>query len=135
MKYWAIILAMMLTLLSGCLSSNEFMEALLDCQDISLTWKGQVQVSYDPDSFQLGHNNSRHEYRVYDDRLAYWFIVSCSEQPTHEGQTVKADVSWTGINRTHESKGCTLIVKKVDSSGKIWLWNQEESIGIVVKNQ
>lgn len=134
MRYHIIILAFTL-LLAGCTSKNELAEALLESQDISITWKGDVQVSYDPETFQLGYNSASHEYRVYDDRLAYWFIVRCSEKPTTEGQTVNAYISWTGINKTYECKDLKLTVKKADSSGLIWLWSQAESLGIILKNQ
>lgn len=135
MHYRILILSVLMSLNLTCQSSNELLEVLLECQDISLTWKGEVQVAYDPETFQLGYNSDRHEYRVYDDRLAYWFVVSCSEQPVTEGQVVTADVSWTGVNNTHVSKGIELTVKKTDPSGNIWLWNQVESIGIILKNQ
>lgn len=134
MRYHIIILAFTL-LLAGCTSKNELVEALLECQDISITWKGAVQVAYDPDTFQLGYSSASHEYRIYDDRLAYWFIVKCSERPTSEGQTIKADVSWTGINKTYEYKALQLTVQKADNTGLIWLWNQTESLGIIIKNQ
>lgn len=122
-------------LFASCTSKNELVEALLVNQNISLTWKGDIQVAYDADKFQLGYNSVNHEYRVYDDRLAYWFIVRCSEKPTDENQTVKADISWTGVNKTHKYKDIQLTVKKADSSGLIWLWSQAESIGIIIKNQ
>ena len=122
-------------LLAGCTSKNELVEALLVNQDITLTWRGDIQVAYDADLFQLGYNSANHEYRVYDDRLAYWFIVRCSEKPTDENQTVKADISWTGVNKTHKYKDIQLTVKKADSSGLIWLWSQAESIGVIIKNQ
>ena len=111
------------------------MENLLDEHEISLTRKGEPQITYDPDTFQLGYNSERCEYRVYDDRLAYWFIVKCSEQPVAEGQTITADVSWTGVTRTHEYNGIKLTVKKVDSSGYVWLWSNTDSIGIILRNQ
>ena len=122
-------------LFSGCTSKNELVEALLENQDISITWKGAIQVAYKADTFQLGYNSANHEYRVYDDRLAYWFIIRCSEKPTSENQTLKADVSWTGANKTYKQKDIQLTVKKADSSGLIWLWSQAESLGIIIKNQ
>ena len=125
----------MLSVFAGCTSKNELAEALLECQEISLTWKGVAQVTYDSETFQLGYNSARHEYRVYDDKLAYWFIISCSEKPTSEGQTIKADIAWTGASKTYTSKGIQLTVKKTDSSGRVWLWNQSESLGIIIKNQ
>ena len=134
MKHLISILAFIL-LLAGCASKNELAEALLESRDISITWRGDVQVTYDPETFQLGYNSMNHEYRVYDDRLAYWFIVRCSEKPTSEGQNIKSDISWTGANKTYERKDIQLTVKKADNSGLIWLWSQAESLGIIIKNQ
>ena len=134
MRHHILILALAL-ISAGCTSRDELAEALLESQEISITWKGAVQVTYDPDTFQIGYSNSNHEYRVYDDRLAYWFIIRCSEKPTSENQTIKADISWTGINKTHEYKDLQLTVKKADSSGLVWLWNSVESLGIIIKNQ
>ena len=135
MRYCRIILTFIMLVLTSCTSKDELAEALLESQEISLTWKGVVQVTYDQETFQLGYNSSRNEYRVYDDKLAYWFIVSCSEKPTSEGQTIKADISWTGISKTYSSKDMQLTVKKIDTSGLVWLWNQSEALGIIIKNQ
>ena len=104
-------------------------------QDVSLTWKGEQQVLYEPGTYQLGYNSSRNEYRVYDDRLAYWFTVRCSEHPLEEGQDITADVSWTGKSKTMKFNGISMTVKKIDDSGKIWLWGSKERIGIVIKKQ
>lgn len=135
MKYNIIILMILASVLSSCVQNEEFMEYLLNEQEISLTRKGEPQVTYDPATFQLGYNSERCEYRVYDDRLAYWFIVKCSEQPVSEGQIITADISWTGVTRTHEYNGIKLTVKKVDSSGYVWLWSNTDSIGIILRNQ
>lgn len=134
MRYHIIILTFIL-LFSSCTSKSEMAEALLQSQDISITWKGNVQVSYNPETFQLGYGSANNEYRVYDDKLAYWFIVRCSEKPTSEGQIVNAYISWTGANKTYECKDTKLTVKKTDSTGLIWLWSQAESLGIIIKNQ
>ena len=134
MKYHILILTL-LFIIMGCVPNSELVETLLEEQEISLVWRGERQVTYDPDTYQLGYNSERCEYRVYDDRLAYWFIIKCSEQPVSEGQTLTADISWTGVNKTHEYKDIKLTVKKTDSSGHVWLWNQSNSIGIIVRNQ
>ena len=121
-------------LLAGCsnfgLSDQEWMES----DEINLTWKGNVQVEYSPETFQLGYNNAKNEYRVYDDRLAYWFTIRCSEKPVAEGQTFTADVSWTGMDKVKDFQGLQFVVKKVDDSGLIYLWNQSQSISIIARN-
>lgn len=129
----ALIPAVLLIVLTGCTYLGPSWNATQ--QDVSLTWKGEQQVLYEPSTYQLGYNSSRNEYRVYDDRLAYWFTVRCSEHPLEEGQDITADVSWTGKSKTMKFNGISMTVKKIDDNGKIWLWGSKERIGIVIKKQ
>lgn len=121
--------------LSGCMMTEDLNELLLQSSEISLTWKGEVQVSYSPEKFQLGYNSGRHEFRVYDDKLSEWFVVRCSETPTTEGQEITADVSWTGKNRVEEFNGISMKVEKSDDTGLIWLWGESKKIGIILQNR
>ena len=54
---------------------------LLEGSEISLSWKGVNQVTYNSADYQLGFNDGKNEYRVYDDKLADWFTVTCSQKP------------------------------------------------------
>ena len=119
--------------LVGC-TPEESENKLLEYGEISLIWKDQAQVIFNEDTGQIGYNDQRHEYRVYDDKLADWFVVRCSEEPTEEGQTLSADVSWTGANSPKTFKGLSFSVKKTSPEGLIWLWNESEKIGIILKN-
>ena len=133
MKSKTIILAILIAK-TGCTNYGSF-GAASHHDSISLTWKGTLQVDYYPQTFQLGYNCSTNEYRVYDDRLAYWFTVRCSEKPVEEGQQLTADISWTGKSKTMSLKGIQVKVEKIDEeSGLVWLWNQSEKISIVIKN-
>lgn len=121
-------------LLSGCHIYFQMDDILFQQEDISLTWKGDIQVSYDPLTCQFGFNDRRNEYRVYDDRLSFWFTMRCSEKPVSEEQVITADVTWTGASRDMEFKGIEFKVEKVDDSGLLWLWNSSNRIGIVIRN-
>ena len=127
-----IILALICTL-AGC--TPDFKEnSLMEQNEISLIWKGSIQVSFDEAKGQLAYNSLRHEYRVYDDKLADWFTVRCSEEPAEEGQELSADVSWTG-ERNHKSfNGLPFTVKRISQEGLIWLWNESNKIGIIIKD-
>lgn len=107
---------------------------LLEQSEISLIWNGAVQVSFNPATCQLGYNDSRNEYRVYDDKLADWFTVRCSESPAEVGQQISADVSWTGAQSPKKFYGLTFIVKQISQEGLIWLWNEDKNIGIIIKD-
>lgn len=120
-------------LLCGCGPENEEI-IILERSEISLVWKGTIQVSFDQKNGQLAYNDKTDEYRVYDDKLANWFTLRCSEKPTTEGQILNADVSWTGNKSPMSYEGLSFIVKKVSDTGLIWLWNADNRIGIIIKN-
>ena len=129
-----IILLTMAVLTVGCeflVVSNEF---LLSQDEISLSWKNAVQIKYDSASYQMGYNDKNFEYRIYDDKIANWFTVRCSEKPISEGQTIMADVQWTGSKSTMTFTEFEFKVEKVGEDGLVWLSNTTNSIGIVIKN-
>lgn len=128
-----IILIIIAAAASAC-NRYDIEEVLLIRNDISLTWKGKEQIVYDPIECQLSHNHETNTFRVYDDALANWFMISCRARPSHEGQELSADVSWTTDNDTKHEKGLTFRVEKIDESGQVWMWNKSKNIGIVIKN-
>ena len=67
--------------LSACQLHN-IDEALLNSSDISLTVKGKAQIVFNEDTYQLGCNTARNEFRVYDETLNNWFTIRCSAMPT-----------------------------------------------------
>ena len=120
-------------LLCGCEPENE-VNIILERSEVSLTWKGVIQVDFDQKSGQLAYNDKTNEYRVYDDKLASWFTLRCSEKPTTEGQELSADVNWTGDKSPMAYEGLSFTVKKVSDKDLVWLWNTENRIGIIIKN-
>ena len=134
MKSKIIIMAVLLAM-TGCTYYGSFGGSVRQ-ENISLTWRNTLQVDYYPQTFQIGYNDSTNEYRVYDDRLAYWFMVRCSEKPVEEGQELTADISWTGKSKTMTLKEVKVTVEKMDDeSGLVWLWSQSERISIVIKKK
>lgn len=127
-----IIISVLTCLLSGC-SIYSPDEILLQRSDISLTEKGQTEVDFDPASVQFGFNDSRNEYRAYDDKLSTWFVIRCSETPASEGQEVSAYVEWAGKNSSKAYQDLAFRVEKMDAE-RIWMWNESNRIGIIVKN-
>ncbi len=132
MKRLTIILIVLVSAAGCTLYTME--EVLLPREDISLTWKGDVQVSYEPSSCQMGFNDARNEYRVYSDLLADWFVLKCSGRPAGVDHTFQADVSWTGEKSAVTKTGIEFKVVKTDEEGKMWLWNESDKIGIIIKN-
>jgi len=112
---------------------TDFDEILLAKEDISLTVKGEEMMVFDRNSCQLGYNSSTNEFRVYDDNLGNMFILTCNAHPSTEGQTLKADLTWTTASSTKKRSGLNFTVKKISSDGLIWLWCDNERTGIIVK--
>lgn len=118
---------------TGCTNSM-LEETFTEGSEISLTWKGTVQVKYNQAEGQLGYNSKKNEYRVYDDKLSSWFTIKCSEKPVTESQIIEASVSWTGTDNTKSFTEMEFKVTKTDDTGLVWLWNSSNKIGIIVKN-
>ena len=117
---------------SGC-TIYDIDEILLSQEDVSLTWKGEEVLVYDPDKWQMGYNQLRNEFRVHDDQMADYFVVRCDAVPTDEGQELKADVQWTEKSSIKKLEGIRLEVKKVSADGYVWLWGNAHGVGIVVR--
>ncbi len=119
--------------LSACQFQN-IDEVLLNRSDISLTVKGNVQIAFNEHTYQLGYNTERHEFRVYDETLANYFILRCSAKPTSEGQVLKADLEYTTATDSKTISGLEFTVEKTSPEGLLWLWNKDRQIGVVIKN-
>lgn len=127
-----IYICMIMSCLCGC-NRFDVDEVLLRRDDISLTIKGLDVVTYDPATYQVGHNASKNEFWVSDDNAAHWFTLTCRVRPDTQGQEVVADLAWTETDTTKSRKGLTFTVMKTDSRGQVWLWCKEGAIGVVVK--
>lgn len=131
MKKMTILLTVAM-LVTGC-TIYDIEQILLQRDDVSLTCKGNLQFSYDEKTCQMAYNNARNEFRVHDDAIANWFTIRCYSDPATEGQTLKADLSWTTSTDTKTQKGLEFMVKQVGPDGKIWMWNDSARIGVVVR--
>ena len=132
MKRLVIIFILALTAI-GCNPEGREV-SLMEISDISLIWKGSTQVLFNEHTCQLAYNDARNEYRVYDDRLGDWFTLACSQRPAAEGEVITADVSWTGERTPKSYKNLEFTVRKVSEDGLIWLWNERNKIGIIIKD-
>ena len=117
----------------GC-QPEALTETLLTQTEVSLTFKGEVQMKYTPDTHQMSFNDRGREFRVHDDKLSEWFTVKYDKRPVSQGQTIVADVAWTATKGTKRYKGISLTVEKTDETGLIWLWNESLRIGIIIKD-
>ncbi|MBQ8838577.1 MAG: hypothetical protein IJ005_04585 [Bacteroidales bacterium] len=118
--------------LYGCTPIN-IDEVLLQRDDISITVKGVLHMSFNEATCQLGYNGKKNEFRVLEDNIGNWFVLTCSERPSATGQEVICSLNWTSSTDTESLKGLNFTVKNLNENGMIWLWCQSEEIGVVVK--
>lgn len=130
MKRYMIIFAALA--LAGC-SGVDINEVLLDSDEISVSLKGKVQYTFNPDKGQAAFDRESHLYRYLDDDLGSWFEIRCHTRPTVEGEDIKADVEWATRTSFLDEKDMTFTVEKTDENGMIWLWNDSDNIGIIIK--
>jgi hypothetical protein len=118
---------------TSCIN-NMIDEVLLVRDDISLSIREELLMSFDENKCQLGFNSARNEYRVYDENLANWFVLKCSAKPTSEGQKVTVDLEYTTEKGIKTLADLEFSVVQTSSDGLVWLWNKDRKIGTVIKN-
>lgn len=126
-------LVLAILLIYGCSGGIQPAEVLLPRTEISLTVKGELQMTYDQKTCQIGYNDGTHEFRLINDKLTDWVIFRSDATPTNVGQKVNAYLEYTLNKDTKTMDELTFTVEKTDSDGQVWLWNQDRKIGIIIK--
>ena len=126
-----LMLGILLTAMASCDRYN-VQEVLLSREDISLTWKKEPQVVYEPLTWQLGYNAGRNEFRVNDDSMANYFVFRSNARPDTEGQEVTAYVEWTVRTNIKRYQNLKFEVRKVSPDGRVWLWNKSQKVGVTL---
>ena len=130
LAYTAILLITALLVIS-CVHDN-FDTALLDDSTPRLIVGGKTVRQYNQADGQLGYNASRNEFRVSNDTMSEYFVLTCSDSPVSEGRKIKCDVSWTTPSGKQKRTGITFRVELMEDD-TIWLWSSSESVSAVVK--
>ena len=107
-------------ILSGCCRKHEPDPEFVTGGEIVLKIDGAVKVKYVPETFQLGFSPERKQFRVHDDNMTRFYILTCSELPDHVGQQIRCSLKY-GINGKMSYKsGMSFEVEKMDESGTVW---------------
>lgn len=117
--------------LTSCIDSID--QVFLENDLPSLTIEGTTVFSYDADKCQLGHSPTKHEFRIYTDNMADYFVIRMEKEPSAVGENIKADLRWTRHSSEKKMNGVQFAVGKVGEDGTVWLWSHKEKIGVVVR--
>ena len=109
-------------------------EVLLIHTDISLSQKGKELYTFNSAKGQMSLNAEKTLYRYLSDDLSSWMEVICQSRPGGVGEKVIADVKWKSRTSNGEEKNLAFEVKQTDGSGMIWLWDEENNIGLIIRD-
>ena len=118
--------------LSCCREKVNADPAFLASEDLGLTIAGKAVFSYDPLTCQAAFNRERRQFRLSTDTMSDYVIAVLSEIPAEKGQNLSADLRWTTERDIRTKKVSAFKVVKLES-GKVWLWNNAEKIGLCVR--
>ena len=119
--------------LAACDRTHKIDPELSGMTEVGLKVKGKSVFTYTDGTMQLSFNRSLRQFRAGNDDMTSYFVITCDQLPTREGQQVKADVQWRSGSSVKTTTGITFEVEKYDDTGLVWLWNASDKTGAVVK--
>lgn len=116
----------------GCVKTYEPDQFFLEENNVVLKIDGKSKLKYDPEKSQLGFSPDRKQFRLHNDTMSEFFILTCSELPTKQGQNIKCSLKYCTPNEIDYKTGLEFNVRKF-SDDTIWLWCKKKNIGLTVK--
>ncbi len=130
--HYIFLCAALVLILSGCSSKSRMNEAefVTTVSDISLTINGERIFTYYEKNHQLAYDEGKSQFRVMDDDLNNFMVVTLSKMPGNVGDIVDASITYTTDDDILE-RAASFTVSRMDND-KCWLWNEKGKIGVVV---
>lgn len=117
--------------LSGCLSSTmEEADFVSKVSDISLTVNGRTQMKFDEETHQIAYDETNLQFRVMDDDLNNYFVVTMDSMPQKVGDVISATVIYTTQDDIPHIKAEFTVSRYEDD--KFWLWDDSGKTGVVI---
>ena len=133
MRKYLIIISLALVL-GACGKKVEMDPLLYDSDEICLMVKGKIVFSYTEGTMQLSVNPDLREFRVGNDDMSQYFMLTCGALPREKGQEFQGNLRWTSGNAVKTASGLTFKVEKTDeNTGLVWLWCAADKTGAVIK--
>ena len=118
--------------LSACVQYN-LDEVLLEQSEVSLSIKGKNQYVFHSASGQMAFNSENTLYRYMDDNMSSWLELKCQSKPGGVGDKVVADLKWKSKESSGDEKDLEFYIKQTDDKGTIWMWNDTNNIGLIIR--
>lgn len=107
-------------------------------EDFSLVDNLHMQIngsncfSYSQAACQLFCSRDTRTFRAGTDTMSEYYEVVLSAIPSEARQKVNGSVSWTSGSRVSSKNNITLEAVRLEGD-KIWLWNGQNKLGVVVR--
>ena len=123
----------LMSAVSGCVRKYEPDAAFLERDVLSLEMDGSSVVEYEPETWQVGFSRENRQFRVHNDTMSEYYVLTCSALPDHVGQKLTCSLKYASYKVAVYKSGMEFEVKKMDDNGVIWLWNSRKRVGVTVK--
>ncbi len=133
MKKFALLTSILAAILlsSACKPATPY-EAFSLSDDMMLQVNGSVCFNYSPAACQLFCSRDTRTFRAGTDTMSEYYETTLSAIPTEVGQSVTGNISWTTGSRISSKNSITLETVRLEGD-KIWLWNGQNKLGVVVR--
>lgn len=131
-RYTYIIAALAAIFVTSCRPEDKIDPEFMGTKNISLTVRSENKFYYTENKCQLGYNASKNEFRVSNDDMSEYYIVTLESMPTEVDQKIKGNISWTESANIVTKNGLEFKVGNISSDGCYWLWNSKNEIGAIV---
>ena len=128
-----VIFALALLSLTSCMR-YDIDAVLLERTDVSLTLRGKVQYAFAAEYGQMAINADRTLFRYMSDDLTNWMEVCSLSKPGGVGEKLTANVKWKSSISSGDEKDLEFEIKQTDGTGMIWLWNNTNNIGLIIRD-
>ncbi len=132
-----ILVVLACALLAGGCDNNNLNEAdfVTTVSEVCLIVNSQTIMQYDSGIHQMAWHEGKRQFRLMNDTLSDYFVVTLGKMPETMGETVPVELVYTTTTRT-TTVSDNFYASKISntSSGTMyWLWNSHEKIGVVIQ--
>lgn len=90
---------------------------------------GVSYMEYQKYNHQIARNSSGTMFRMQNGNMSEWFVCKFGAKPT-EGKNINVKIESHGIGSVESVEADFKAIKASD--GKMWLWAEEEMLGIII---
>ena len=132
-KYIYLIALAALTITVTECSCNKLDEDFINSSTLNLRVKGNIIHKYSPEHYQIGYNEQKRQFRVHNDTMSEYYILTCKTLPTYKGQKIYGSIKWSTHSSISSKNNIEFKVEKIDDKGNIWLWSKSTGIAVSVR--